>query len=79
MYDTEEVENDTEPKHLVYTAKEFGNDSWCQHIYVRVSPYQVQCKKCKSGLYDAPDSPIPIEELNAFYREPKTKEYNKWL
>jgi hypothetical protein len=63
----------------IYSAGELKDDARCSHRFKRVSSYKVECSKCHVGLYDDPNSPVPIEALNEFYENPKNQAYNKWL
>lgn len=68
-----------EPEGKLFVAAELTNDERCSHSFKRVSSHRVECTKCHVGLYDDPNSPVPIEALNEYYNNPKTQKFNKWL
>jgi hypothetical protein len=39
--------------------------NYCEHIFKRLAPTRVVCKKCGLGFYDNPMNPFPIDEVNA--------------
>lgn len=39
--------------------------NYCEHMFKRLAPTRVVCKKCGLGFYDNPMNPFPIDEVNA--------------
>ena len=57
----------------IYSVDEVKEDRHCSHHFVRVAANRVECTKCHAGFMDAGD--FPLDEINLFYSEPKTRKY----
>lgn len=74
MYQTTQSANKENPAEYQADNLHIRDNHKCAHKFVREGR-RIRCTLCNIGYVDSPLDPMPIDELNDFFQDPKNIEY----